>query len=192
LSDPLWYFYIFWIPEFLTRERGLQLKEIGALAWIPFVAADIAFFSTGWLALTLQRHGWSVHRTRKTIMLVGALLSGVAVAAPFAHSLFWTMASLTVGVFFWTSWNITVQTLPGDIFPARAVGSVYGIGACGAMTGVTLSIWAIGRILDATHSYRIVFALLGLLMPLACVLGTILVGKIQPLDLDTARKGEIQ
>ena len=140
LSDPLWYFYIFWIPEFLTRERGLQLKEIGALAWIPFVAADIAFFSTGWLALTLQRRGWSVHRTRKTIMLVGALLSGIAVAAPFAHSLFWTMASLTVGVFFWTSWNITVQTLPGDIFPARAVGSVYGIGACGAMTGVTLSI----------------------------------------------------
>ncbi len=184
LADPLWYFFIFWMPEFLTRERGLQLGQLGALVWIPFVAADIANFGTGWVALALQRRGWSVHKTRKAIMLAGALLAQVGIAAPFAHSLFWTMAFLSIAVFFWMSWSITVQTLPGDIFPARAVASVYGIGACGAMLGVMISIWVIGRVLDATHSYRIVFTLLGLLMPLAFVLGSVLVGKIQPLVFD--------
>ena len=184
LADPLWYFFIFWIPEFLTRERGLQLADIGALAWIPFLAADVSNLATGWVALILQRRGWSVHRTRKTVMLLGALLSPVGIAAAFAHSVFWTMAFLCVAIFFWMSWSITVQTLPADFFPARAVASVYGIGANGAMLGVMISIWVIGRILDATHSYTMVFTLLGLLMPLAYLLWTILMGKVQPLDLE--------
>ncbi len=185
LTDPLWYFFIFWIPEFLTRERGLRLEQIGAVAWIPFVAADFGNLSVGAVALMLQRRGWSVNRTRKTIMLVGALLAQVAIVAPFAPSLFWTVACLSAGVFFWFPFNVSLQTLPGDIFPARAVGSVYGIGATGAMLGVIISIWGIGQILDATHSYRIVFTLLGLLMPVGYVVGTTLVGKIQPLKLDT-------
>jgi ACS family hexuronate transporter-like MFS transporter len=156
--------------------------------WIPFVAADLANLVTGWVALILQRRGWSVHTTRKAIMLVGALMSQIGIAAPFSHSLFWTMTFLSVAVFFWMAWSITVQTLPGDIFPPRAVASVYGIGASGAMLGVMFSIFIIGRVLDATHSYRNVFTLLGLLMPLAFLLGTILIGRIRPLEFEIRDK----
>jgi len=93
------------------------------------------------------------------------------------------MAFLSIAVFFWMSCRSLSRPCRGHL-SARAVASVYGIGACGAMLGVMISIWVIGRVLDATHSYRIVFTLLGLLMPLAFVLGSILVGKIQPLEFD--------
>jgi ACS family hexuronate transporter-like MFS transporter len=183
LADPLWYFFVFWIPEFLTRERGLHLGTIGAIAWIPFLISGLSNFTTGWVALVLQRAGWSVHRTRKTLMLVGALVSPIGIAAAFARSLFWTMAFICVAIFFWMAWSVTVQTLPGDYFPASAVASVFGIGGTGSTIGSMISIWLVGRILDTTGSYPAVFLMLGLLMPLAYFLGTLMMGRIEPLQL---------
>jgi len=183
LADPLWFFYVFWIPEFLSRDRGLSLASIGAVAWIPFLVADISNFTTGWVALTLQRSGWSVNRTRKTLMLVGSMMSPIGIAAVFVKSLFWTIAFICVAIFFWMAWSITVQTLPGDFFPARTVASVFGIGGAGSTIGSVISIWLVGRILDTTHSYVVVFTFLGLLMPLAYLFGTFLMGKVRPLEL---------
>jgi MFS transporter, ACS family, hexuronate transporter len=183
LADPLWFFFVFWTPEFLSRERGLNLVGIGAVVWVPFLVSDLSNFATGWVALLLQRSGWSVDRTRKTLMLVGATVSPIGIGAAFCHSLLWTMVFISVAIFFWMAWSITVQTLPGDYFPARAVGSVYGIGGAGSTTGSVISIWLVGRILDATHSYSAVFILLGLLMPVAFVIGTALMGKVQAIEL---------
>ncbi len=171
LADPIWYFYIFWIPEFLTRERGLSLAQIGAVAWVPFLVSDIANFAGGFLAQRLEARGWSVNRTRKTIMLLGATGAPIGVAAVYAKTLFWTMAFISIAIFFWMLWSLTVQTLPGDYFPPEAVGSVYGIGGLGSTLGSVISIWLVGRTLDVTGSYETVFAGLGLLMPVACVVG---------------------
>jgi len=184
LADPLWYFFVFWIPEFLSRERGLNLAAIGAVVWVPFLVSDLSNFATGWVALQLQRSGWSVDRTRKTLMLVGAMVSPIGIAAAFSHSLLWTMVFICVAIFFWMAWSITVQTLPGDFFPARAVGSVYGFSGAGSTTGSVISIWVVGRILDTTHSYIAVFIMLGLLMPVAYVVGTTLMGKVQSIELE--------
>jgi MFS transporter, ACS family, hexuronate transporter len=186
LADPLWFFYVFWIPEFLSRERGLNLASIGAVAWIPFLVADISNFTSGWAAMMLQRSGWSVNRTRKTLMFVGAMMSPIGIAAVFVQSLFWTITFICVAIFFWMAWSITVQTLPGDFFPARTVASVYGIGGTGSTIGSVISIWLVGRILDTTHNYVVVFVFLGLLMPLAYLFGTLLMGKVQPLELPDA------
>jgi MFS transporter, ACS family, hexuronate transporter len=192
LADPLWYFYVFWIPEFLTRERGLNLGAIGAIAWIPFLVSDLSNFATGWIALMLQRAGWSVHRTRKSLMLVGAMVSPIGIAAAFANSLFWTMAFICVAIFFWMAWSITVQTLPGDYFPSAAVASVFGIGGAGSTIGSVISIWLVGRILDRTGSYHAVFLILGLLMPLAYFLGTLLMGRIEPLQVVAGMESHMQ
>jgi ACS family hexuronate transporter-like MFS transporter len=88
LADPLWYFYVFWIPEFLTRERGLDLAAIGKVAWIPFLVADISNFAGGYVTLRLQRAGWSVNRTRKTLMVLATVLSLVGILAVYQQSLF--------------------------------------------------------------------------------------------------------
>ncbi len=182
-SDPMWYFYVFWIPEFLARERGLSLAGIGAVAWVPFLVSLSANYATGYVALVLQRAGWSVNRTRKSLMLLATSLSPVGIAAVFAHSLLWTMTFISVAVFFWMFWSVTVHTLPGDYFPPHAVGSVYGFGGTGSTLGSVIATWAVGRTLDATGSYIPVFIGIGLLMPVAFAVGTALMGRVEPVRL---------
>jgi ACS family hexuronate transporter-like MFS transporter len=184
LADPLWYFYVFWIPEFLTRERGLALVDMAAVAWIPFLVADAANCTVGLIAQRLEHRGWSVNRTRKALMLAGAAGSPIGIAAVASQSVFWTMFFISVAIFFWMLWSVTVQTLPGDYFPAWAVGSVYGFGGMGSTVGSVISIWAVGRTLDATGSYTPVFVGLGLLMPLAALAGMSLMRRVERLDLE--------
>ena len=182
LADPMWYFFVFWIPEFLTRERGLDLAAIGAVAWIPFLVADISNFTGGYLTLRLQRAGWSVNRTRKTMMTVAALVSPVGALAVFAHSLFWTIALISIAVFFWMFWSISVHTLAGDYFPPRAVASAYGIAGTGSTVGSVIGTWAVGRTLDLTHSYTPVFLGIGLMMPVAWAVGMTLMKRVEPVE----------
>lgn len=182
-ADPLWYFYTFWIPEFLARERGLDLAAIGAVAWIPFLVSDVSNFTAGYITLVLQRRGWSVHRTRKTLMLLATLFAPVGIGAVFAESLFWTMALICVAIFFYIFWSVTVHTLPGEFFPPHAVASVYGFGGTGSTVGSVISTWAVGRVLDATHSYTPVFIGIGLLMPVAYLVGSALAGRIEPVRM---------
>lgn len=183
-ADPLWYFYVFWIPEFLTRERGLDLAGIGAVAWVPFLVSDISNFAGGYITLRLQRSGWSVNRTRKALMLLATVISPVGIAAVFMRSLLWTMVFICVAIFFWMFWSIAVHTLPGDYFPPHAVASVYGFAGTGSTVGSVISTWAVGRTLDLTHSYVPVFVGIGLLMPLAFLVGSSLMGRVEPVQLD--------
>jgi len=182
-ADSAWYFYVYWIPEFLARERGLDLAGIGAVAGVPFLVSTVSNFATGYAALRLQRAGWSVNRARKAIMLLGMALSSVGVAAVFAHSLFWTVTLLSAAVFFWMCWSVTVHTLPGDFFPAHAVASVYGFAGTGSTLGSVVSTWAVGRTLDLTGTYVPVFIGIGLLTPVAFVVGTALMGRVAPVRM---------
>jgi MFS transporter, ACS family, hexuronate transporter len=185
LADPLWYFYVFWIPEFLTRERGLSLAGIGAVAWIPFLVADLSNFAGGYLTMVLQKRGWSVNRTRKTLMVLATVFSPVGILAVFTHSLFWTILFISFAVFFWMFWSITVHSLPGDYFPARAVASAYGIAGTGSTIGSVISTWAVGKTLDVTHSYTPVFIGIGMLMPVAMIVGFTLMRRVEPVQLKT-------
>jgi ACS family hexuronate transporter-like MFS transporter len=139
LADPLWYFFVFWIPEFLTRERG----------------------------------------TRKTLMAIATLLSPIGIFAVYVHSLFWTIALISIAVFFWIFWSIAVHSLSGDYFPPCAVASVYGIAGTGSTLGSAISTWAVGRTLDLTHSYTPIFIGLSLLMPVAMLVGFSLMGRVE-------------
>lgn len=185
LADPIWYFYVFWIPEFLARERGLSLVQIGAVAWIPFLVSGISNFATGIVAQRLEHAGWSANRTRKCLMVTGAAVSPIGVAAVYAQSLSWTMTIICAAIFFWMIWSVTVQTLPGDYFPPHAVASVYGFGGMGSTLGSVISIWLVGRTLDIAHSYVPVFVGLGLLMPVACIAGMFLMGRVERVELRT-------
>lgn len=182
-ADPLWYFYVFWIPEFLTRERGLNLAAIGAVAWIPFLVADLSNFTGGYITMRMQRAGWSPNRARKTMMAVAALASPIGIFAVFAHTVFWTITLISIAIFFWMFWSISVHTLSVDYFPPRAVASVYGIAGTGSTLGSVISTWAVGRTLDIMHSYVPVFVGIGVLMPVAMVIGFAMMKTVEPVTL---------
>jgi ACS family hexuronate transporter-like MFS transporter len=179
LADPMWYFFIFWIPGFLTQERGLGLVGIGAVGWIPFLFADISNFVSGYVALRLQRAGWSVNRTRKSLMVFSACLSPIGIFAVYAQSLLWTMALISAAIFFWMFWSVTVHTLAGDYFASSEVGSVYGIAGTGSTIGTALATWGVGYVLDLKVGYTPVFIGISLLMPIAMIVGLSLMGRVQ-------------
>jgi MFS transporter, ACS family, hexuronate transporter len=179
-ADPLWYFYVFWIPEFLSSQRGLDLRQLAQVAWIPFLVADLSNFAGGYLTMRLQKAGWSPNRTRKTLMAIAALASPIGIFAVFAHTVFWTVGLICIAIFFWMWWSISVHTLPGDYFPPRAVGSVYGIAGTGSTIGSVISTWAIGKTVDVTHSYIPAFVGIGVLMPVAMVIGFLLMKRVEP------------
>jgi len=180
LADPLWYFYLFWIPSFLDQERGLNLAGIALVAGIPYVAADIANFASGFVSLRLQRAGWSVNRTRKALMILAACVSPIGILAVYAHTLFWTMTLISIAIFFWMFWSVTVHTLAGDYFPPQEVGSVYGIAGTGSTLGTAISTWGVGHYLDITHSYANVFIGISVLMPIALLVGLAVMGRVGP------------
>jgi MFS transporter, ACS family, hexuronate transporter len=181
-ADPIWYFFIFWIPEFLTRERGLNLAGIGRVAWVPFLVAAAANFIAGYVSLQLQRAGWTVNRTRKTLMVVSTILTPVGIFAVYMQSLFWTITLISASVFFWIFWSVAVHTMAGDYFPPRLVGSVYGIAGTGSTLGSAISTAAVGRVLDVTHNYTPVFIGLSLLMPVALIVGFSMMGRVEPVE----------
>jgi len=99
--------------------------------------------------------------------------------------LFWTITMISVSIFFWIFWSISVHSLPGDYFPAKAVASVYGIAGTGSTIGSMISTWAVGAILDSTHNYTIVFVSLSMLMPVALLVGFLLMRRVEPVaDFD--------
>jgi len=95
--------------------------------------------------------------------------------------LFWTITMISVSVFFWIFWSISVHSLPGDYFPPKAVASVYGIAGTGSTIGSMISTWAVGAILDSTHNYTIVFVSLSMLMPVALIVGFSLMKRVEPI-----------
>jgi ACS family hexuronate transporter-like MFS transporter len=178
-SDPIWWFLISWLPNYLKSERGFSLALIGLLAWIPFLFADIGNLAGGAVSSLLIKRGWSVDRARKTVLVISALMvpTGVAMVVGGASDTI-AIAGISVIAFGFQSWIVNVHTLPSDCFPKQDVGSVFGIGGTSAgiaSMGFTL---LVGYIVDR-FSYTPVFIMVGLMGPLAAMLLLLIMRRIE-------------
>lgn len=178
LVDPVWWLYITWLPKYLFDARGFDLKQIGAFAWLPFVAAGLGSLFGGWLAKFLIGRGWSVDKARKAIIGVSCLLMPAGIAAAFVNDAGVALALISVVLFGFQVWINNVQTLPSDFFPKSAVGSIAGLGGMGAGIGSIIFIYSTGLIVD-NFSYTPVLVTAGILAPLGTILLFALAGKIQ-------------
>jgi ACS family hexuronate transporter-like MFS transporter len=169
LTDPVWYFYLFWFPKYLTDARGLALVEVGRVAWIVYLAADLGSIVGGSLSGALIRRGTAPLASRVRIMSVAAVLAplgGLIAAGPRLE----VVLLLGAGVAFaHLTWQVTMGALIVDLYPARMVATVFGFIAAGSGFGGMLSTYAIGRIVTAS-SYEPVFLMLMLLHPCALLL----------------------
>lgn len=174
LLDPVFYFYMFWIPQYLHQERGASLDEIGRLSWIPFLTLGISSLAGGTVSDRLVRRGWPARRARKTIMAAAAFLTPVSILALAAPDSFWAVTLLGVLMFAHGFWMTNYMTLIGDLFPASTVATVVGLSGTAGGLGGFLSSLAIGRIVEAT-SFAPAFIVSGVLYPvgLAIILATV-------------------
>ncbi|HEX4684612.1 MAG TPA: MFS transporter, partial [Gemmatimonadaceae bacterium] len=184
MADPVWWFYLYWLPKFLDAKYGVKLAQVAAPIIVVYVIADIGSVGGGWISSALIKRGWTVNRARKTTMLAMALLI-VPTALVSRASGMWT-AVLIVGVAAAAhqAWSANVYTLASDMFPKSAVGSVVGIGAfAGAMGGVVFQ-RVTGRVLQANGSdYAPIFVVCGLAYVTAWVIIHLLAPRLEPARL---------
>ena len=161
LTDPIWWFFLFWLPKFLNAKYGLTLTGLGPPLVAIYMMADAGSIGGGWFAGWLMKRGFSVDRARKGAMLVCAVAVVPIVLAPAAHRLWEAVALIGLATAAHQGWSANVYTLASDLFPARAVGSVVGLaGFAGALSGMMIST-VVGWLLQSTGSYVPVFMMAG-------------------------------
>lgn len=181
LADPVWWFYLYWLPKFLDTQYGIQLSGLAAPLIAVYLIADVGSVGGGWLSSAFIKRGWTVNRARKTAMLAMALLIVPTAFAPQAGNMWTAVLIVAVAAAAHQAWSANVYTLASDMFPRSAVGSVVGIGAfAGAMGGVAFQ-RAVGRILDANGgNYAPIFLICGSAYLLALAVIHLIAPRLEP------------
>ncbi len=180
VSAGAWGFYAFWIPEYLARERGLDLAGIGLVAWMPFVASGLGDLSGSGVTAWLIARGWSVNRARKTVLFAAGVAATAGVGAAYAPNISLAMLSICIGALGFKIASVNFLNLPTDFFPAKYVGTAFGFSGTGGSAGIVLTNAAIGLVLDATGSYAAVLLGVALLTPTAVAVTFLVAGRIEP------------
>ncbi|HEX4795256.1 MAG TPA: MFS transporter [Humisphaera sp.] len=184
-SDAAWFFYLFWLPKFLYDAHHFDIKSVGAIAWLPHVAAGIGCLCGGGLSSLLLFRGRSLNFSRKIAMATSALMMPLLILVPHVPVL-WAIGIFCVGYFGHQSWSTVVMTLPTDLFPRSAIGTVAGmVGFAGAMGGVVFGQIA-GYMLDHHMGYGPVFVIFGTLHPIALALLLVMVPRVGALMAEPA------
>jgi MFS transporter, ACS family, hexuronate transporter len=186
--DPVCYFYIFWIPKYLSAVHHFTLAEIGKTAWIPFLSADIGNIAGGALTQALIRGGVPVPRARKAAVTLFALMMTSAIPAIYAPGAAWALAWVCVATFGYAGYNANSLAFPADVFPKNMVGSIWGLASMGAGFGGMLFSWLSGRLID-DFGYLPVFLGYGILPIIGLVLVLGPMGPLVPDRRFAAREG---
>ncbi len=183
LIDPVWWMFLFWLPDFMQKRHGLDLKTFGPPIVAVYLLSDVGSVVGGSASSRLIQRGWSINRARKTTMLVCALLATPVAFAAFANNLWIAVGIIGLATAAHQGFSATLYTLPGDVFPRSAVGSVVGIGGMlGAIGGMAMSKYA-GFILDKMGTYTPIFVVAASAYLLALIAIHLLTPKMEPVKL---------
>jgi MFS transporter, ACS family, hexuronate transporter len=180
LTDSAWFFFIFWLPKYLSAARGLNIKQIGYYGWIPYALAGAGSFVGGWLSGALLARQFTLDKARKIALgLSAALVPAAVLIVPSPLSL--TIVFYSVAMFAHQFWSTIMQTLAADLFPPKMVGSVAGLmGGAGALGAAIFSFIAGGIV--GKYGYAPVFLATGVVHPISFLVILLLVGRIEPLE----------
>jgi ACS family hexuronate transporter-like MFS transporter len=166
LTDPVIYFVIFWLPEYLGKERGFDLAMIGRYAWVPFLFGDVGYLLGGWLSGRLMDKGWTLGKARRSVMYIGASVMPAAIFAPLAPGFELAIAAICVMAMGHAMWVSNVQSIPADTFAPQEVATASGLTGMGGAIGGMLANLGTGWVVQH-YGYSPVFFVAGLMHPLA-------------------------
>ncbi len=182
LTDPIWWFYLYWLPKFLSERYNLDLAHLGLPLIVIYTLTTAGSISGGWLSGALIRRGSSVDRGRKTVMLFSALLI-VPIIAASTVSEWWSVLLIGLAAASHQSWSANLFTIVPDMFPKKAVASVVGLGGMAGAVGGMLIATAAGFILQLTGSYVLLFVVAGTAYLLALLVIHLLVPEIREFNM---------
>ncbi len=180
LTDPVWWFYLFWVPGFLQSKHGLALTGIGIPIMAIYLISDVGSVAGGWLSSSLIKRGRSVNAARKIAMLICAVGVLPVVFAYRVESTLSAVLLIGLAAACHQGFSANLYTLTSDMFPVRAVGSVTGIGGMAGAIGGWLMAKVVGHVLQWTGSYMIPFAMAGSGYLLALIVIHVLTPRLEP------------
>jgi ACS family hexuronate transporter-like MFS transporter len=163
MTDPIWWFYLFWIPGFLHDKYNLPLDRFtsGLPLVVIYLMADVGSVGGGWLSSALIKRGWQLGRARKVAMLICAICVVPIVLVSGTSSMWVAVVLIGLAASAHQGWSANVFTMTSDLFPRRAVGSVVGIGGMAGAVGGMLIAKVVGYVLQWTGSYLPIFIMAG-------------------------------
>ncbi len=182
LTDPAWWLYITWLPLYLVRAHGFDLKQIALFAWVPYVAADAGSLLGGYTSGFLMSRGWSLDRARKTVIVISALMMGCGIFAARATDAMSALGWIAVVLFGFQAWVNNVQVLPADFFAACNTGTVAGMGGLAAGVGAIIFTLTTGWVVDH-FSYTPILIAAAILPLVGTAILILLGGKFEPCKL---------
>ncbi|HEY0130361.1 MAG TPA: MFS transporter [Allosphingosinicella sp.] len=183
MIDPIWWFFLFWLPSFFAQEHGLNLLTFGLPLAAIYIISDVGSVGGGWLSSRLIHRGWSVNKARKTAMLVCALCVPPVMLAPGVESVWGAVLLIGLATAAHQGFSANLYTIPSDLFPRKAVGAIIGIGGTiGAVGGMFMAKFT-GWVLDATGSYMPMFVIAGSSYLLALLVIHLLVPRMEEAKL---------
>jgi len=190
LSDPIWYFFLFWLPSYFSSTFNLDLKKPSLPLVIVYTATTIGSIGGGYLSSYFIKRGWPVFKARKTAMFIFALCVVPIIDARYATNIWQAVALISLAAAAHQAWSANIFTTASDMFPKKALSSVVGIGGMAGSVGGTLFPFFIGFILDTakkagniTAGYNIIFIICGLAYMLAWVIMHLLTPRMKVVKL---------
>jgi ACS family hexuronate transporter-like MFS transporter len=181
LNDGAFYFYVFWLPLYLSQARGFDIQQIAIFAWIPYLAADLGSLGGGWLGQRLIDRGLSLDRSRKRLIWAGALTVLLTLPAVQVDSAYLAIALIGLAMFAIQGKAANLFALPADIYPAGQVATTWGLfGAVGAFGGVVFNA-AVGWLVD-DYGYLPVFVAVGITQLLSAAVISWFIPRIAPIE----------
>ena len=182
LTDPIWWFYLYWLPKFLNERYHLDLANLGLPLIVIYTMTSIGSIGGGWLSGAFIKRGWSINKGRKTVMLICAILIVPIVFASVVPE-WWAVGLIGLAAASHQGWSANLFTTASDMFPKKAVGSVVGLGGMAGAIGGMFIATAAGFILQITGSYMILFIISGSVYLLALLIFQLLAPKMQGAQL---------
>lgn len=183
LTDPVWWFYLYWLGKFLNEKHGVTLSRIGPPLIVIYVIADIGSIGGGWLSSRFIKSGWSVNKARKVAMLICALCVVPVVFAPMVSGMWTAVALISLAAAAHQGWSANIFTTASDMFPKRAVGSVVGFGGMAGSVGGIFVATGTGYVLELTRSYVPIFIIAGVAYLLALAIIHMLAPRLEQADV---------
>ena len=181
LTDPIWWFYLFWLPKFLATEHGIRGTAIIPYLTTVYIISDVGSVFGGYLSSALIKAGWSVNRARKTTFLAFAAIVPTVIIASQTKSAWTAVLLIGLATACHQGWSANMYTIASDMFPRRAVGTVIGFGGfMGGVGGILIAEFA-GRVLNANPSYYFpMFVVAGLAYLVALAVVHALAPRLEP------------
>ncbi|HEY6399898.1 MAG TPA: MFS transporter, partial [Blastocatellia bacterium] len=185
LTDPVWWFYLFWLPKFLNEKYGVKGTALIPYLTAVYLIADVGSVGGGWISSTLIKRGWTVNWARKSALLIFAGVMPLVAVAYYAKSAWTAVILIGIAAGAHQGWSANLFTLTADMFPRKAVGSVVGIGSCAGAIGGTLMPFYAGKVLDANPGYYLpMFIIAGVTYLVAWVIIHLLAPKLEPASVE--------